>query len=50
MIFNFIMKVNSHICKMTIMCVSPILSVHEDTSAFCNVHSVDKCVSDFPFI
>lgn len=40
------MKVNSHIYKMTIMCVSSILSVHEDTFCFCDVHSVDK-LSDF---
>lgn len=40
-------KVNSHICKMTIICVSPILSVHEDTFAFCGVHSMDKCLSFF---
>lgn len=27
-------KVNSHICKMTIMYVNPVLSVHEDTLLF----------------
>lgn len=35
-------KVNSHICKMTIMCVNAVLSVHKDTFAFCDVHNVDK--------
>lgn len=36
-------KVNSHICKMTIMCVIPVLSVRENTFAFCDMHNVDKC-------
>lgn len=34
---------DSHICKVTIICVNPVLSVHEDTFADCDMHSVDKC-------
>ena len=40
-------KVNSHICKVTIICVSLVLPDCEDTFALCDMHSVGKCSSAF---